>query len=121
LPGSGIIGDLVLFWRSREHRAGEIGWVIAPAQSGRGYTTEAARALLGLAFRDMGLHRVTARVDARNEASARLCRRLGMRQEAHLVENEWFKGEWSSELDFAILDREWERSEHDPASASESR
>ncbi len=29
-----------------------------------------------------------------------------MRQEAHLVENEWFKGEWSDELDFAILTRE---------------
>jgi RimJ/RimL family protein N-acetyltransferase len=30
-----------------------------------------------------------------------------MRQEAHLVENEWFKGEWTDELDFAILEREW--------------
>ena len=30
-----------------------------------------------------------------------------MRQEAVLVENEWFKGEWSTEVDFAILDREW--------------
>jgi aminoglycoside 6'-N-acetyltransferase len=30
-----------------------------------------------------------------------------MRQEAHLVENEWFKGEWGSELVYAILDREW--------------
>ena len=30
-----------------------------------------------------------------------------MRQEAVLVENEWFKGEWSTEVNFAILDREW--------------
>ena len=30
-----------------------------------------------------------------------------MRQEAVLVENEWFKGEWSTEIDFAILEREW--------------
>lgn len=30
-----------------------------------------------------------------------------MRQEAHLVENEYVKGEWQSELDYAILDREW--------------
>ncbi len=110
LPGTGVIGDLVLFWRSKEHRSGEIGWVQSPAYGARGYATEAARALLGLAFADLHLHRVTARVDARNEPSARMCRRLGMRQEAHLVENEWFKGEWSSELGFAILDREWERS-----------
>src|SRR5690242_4758611 len=113
LPGAGVIGDLVLFWRSREHRSGEIGWVQSPAYSGHGYATEAARALLDLAFDGLGLHRVVARVDARNDASARMCRRLGMRQEAHLVENEWFKGEWSSELDFAILDREWERLRHE--------
>jgi RimJ/RimL family protein N-acetyltransferase len=38
-----------------------------------------------------------------------MCHRLGMRQEALLIENEWFKGEWSSEIGFAMLDREWER------------
>jgi hypothetical protein len=30
-----------------------------------------------------------------------------MRQEARLVHNELFKGEWSTELDFAILADEW--------------
>ncbi len=33
--------------------------------------------------------------------------RLGMRHEAHLVENELFKGEWGDEDQFAILQREW--------------
>jgi RimJ/RimL family protein N-acetyltransferase len=30
-----------------------------------------------------------------------------LRREAHLVENEWVKGEWQSELVYAMLDREW--------------
>jgi hypothetical protein len=30
-----------------------------------------------------------------------------MRQEARLVENEFFKGEWSTEVDFAMLAEEW--------------
>jgi RimJ/RimL family protein N-acetyltransferase len=30
-----------------------------------------------------------------------------MRLEARLVENELVKGEWQSELVYAILDREW--------------
>jgi RimJ/RimL family protein N-acetyltransferase len=30
-----------------------------------------------------------------------------MRLEAHLVENEWVKGEWQSELDYALLASEW--------------
>ncbi len=36
-----------------------------------------------------------------------LAERVGMRQEAHLVENEWFKGAWGDEIDYAMLQREW--------------
>lgn len=102
-----LIGDTLLFWRSAEHRSGEIGYVFNPDHHGHGYATEAARAMLGVAFDGLGLHRVIARVDAENPKSAAVLRRLGMRQEAELVENEWFKGRWSTEIDFAILDREW--------------
>ena len=102
-----LVGDVVLMWHSREHRGGEIGYVLNPEFSGHGYATEAVRRLLGLAFEDLGLHRVIARVDARNDASARLARRIGMRQEAYLVRNEKFKGEWTDELDFALLEEEW--------------
>jgi RimJ/RimL family protein N-acetyltransferase len=48
-----------------------------------------------------------ARCEPRNSASAAVMERLGMRLEAHLVENEWVKGEWQSELVYALLDREW--------------
>jgi RimJ/RimL family protein N-acetyltransferase len=106
-----LVGDVMLQWVSEEHRSGELGYVLHPDRGGHGYATEAAHALLHLGFDDLGLHRVIARVDAANGASARVALRLGMRQEAHLVENEWFKGRWSDELDFAILDREW-RAQH---------
>jgi RimJ/RimL family protein N-acetyltransferase len=102
-----LIGDAVLFWHSREHRGGEIGYVLHPDSTGHGYATEAAHAMLRLGFDDLGLHRMVARIDERNESSANVARRLGMRQEARLVENELFKGEWSTELDFAMLADEW--------------
>jgi RimJ/RimL family protein N-acetyltransferase len=108
LAGTGeLVGDVVLFWHSLEHLAGEIGYVLDPAHGGRGYATEAARALLAMAFDGLGLHRVVARLDERNGASAAVARRLGMRQEARLVDNEMFKGEWSTELVFAMLAAEW--------------
>jgi RimJ/RimL family protein N-acetyltransferase len=102
-----LIGDVMLRWASATDRSGEIGYVLHPAHSGQGFATEAAHRLLHLAFDELDLHRVIARVDADNEASARLAARLGMRHEAHLVENEWFKGHWSDELDFALLEHEW--------------
>jgi RimJ/RimL family protein N-acetyltransferase len=103
-----LVGDVMLGWISDVHRCAEIGWVLSPAHQGHGYATEAARAILALAFDGLHAHRVVARVDARNDASVRVARRLGMRQEARLVENEWFKGGWSDELDFALLEHEWQ-------------
>jgi RimJ/RimL family protein N-acetyltransferase len=102
-----LIGDVILMFHSAEHLGGEIGWVLNPTHSGQGFMTEAATALVGLAFDQLGLRRVVARVDSRNTASLALARRLGMRQEAHLIENELFKGEWTDEIDFAMLAAEW--------------
>lgn len=102
-----FIGDVLLFWRSAEHRTGEIGYAFNPAHYGRGYATEAAGALLPIAFDVFDFHRVIARIDARNPASGSVLRRIGMRQEAYLRENEFFKGEWTDEIDFAILASEW--------------
>jgi len=104
-----LAGDVMLFWHSREHAGGELGYVFNPALGGRGYATEAANAMLRLGFEGIGLHRIVARIEERNEPSLRLARRLGMRQEARLVHNEFFKGEWSTEVDFAMLAEEWYR------------
>jgi RimJ/RimL family protein N-acetyltransferase len=102
-----LVGDVMLIWESAENRTVEIGYVVNPDHAGHGYATEAARAMLAMAFDRLGMHRVVARVDARNPASAAVLRHLGLRQEAVLVENEWFKGEWSTEIDFAMLEHEW--------------
>jgi RimJ/RimL family protein N-acetyltransferase len=100
----GVIGDLYFCLKGP---AGEIGWSLHRDHHGRGYMTEAAGALLGLAFAELARHRVFAQLDPRNTASAALCRRLGMRHEAHFVEDLWFKGEWGDTAVYAILDREW--------------
>lgn len=102
-----LIGSCNLHWVSREHRLGEIGFVFHPDHHGHGFATEAARPLIDFGFGVCGLHRIVGRLEARNAASARVLEKLGMRREALLVENEWVKGEWQSELDYAILDREW--------------
>jgi RimJ/RimL family protein N-acetyltransferase len=108
-----LIGDVILFWHSREHNGGEIGYVLNPEFGGHGYATEAAHAVLRLGFDDLGLRRIIARIDERNDASARVLDRLGMRREARLVQNELFKGEWSTELDYAMLADEWPAHRHD--------
>jgi RimJ/RimL family protein N-acetyltransferase len=104
---SEIVGDAVLGLVSAENLHGEIGYIVHPDHHGRGYATEMARPLLRIAFEKLGLHRVTGSLDARNAASARVLEKLGMRREAHLVENDFVKDEWQSELIYAILASEW--------------
>jgi RimJ/RimL family protein N-acetyltransferase len=100
-----LVGDCVLFWCG-EGQA-EVGYVLHPDHWGHGYATEAVGALLRLGFEDLGLHRIGARCDARNTASARVMERSGMRHEAHLVQSEFIKNEWTDELIYAILRSEW--------------
>jgi RimJ/RimL family protein N-acetyltransferase len=111
LAASGrLVGDVTLFFHSAKHAAGEIGYAFHPDVAGHGYATEACAAVLDLAFdrpNALGLHRVVARMDARNGASARLAARLGMREEAHHRSSEMFKGEWSDVVLYALLDHEW--------------
>ena len=102
-----LVADVILHWVSQEHALGEIGYIVHPDHSGRGFATEAAAPLLPIAFDELALHRVIGRTEVRNRGSARVLEKLGMRREAHLVENEFVKGEWQSELVYAILDREW--------------
>jgi RimJ/RimL family protein N-acetyltransferase len=106
----GLIGDVTLFFHSAEHAGGEIGYAFHPDVAGHGYATEACAAVLRLAFDKsdgLALHRVVARMDARNSASARLAARLGMRREAHHRSSEMFKGEWADLVVYALLDHEW--------------
>ncbi|PZS20442.1 MAG: GNAT family N-acetyltransferase [Pseudonocardiales bacterium] len=105
-----LVGDVMLHWVSQAHAQGEIGYIIHPDHAGRGYATEVAAALLPLGFDTdggLGLHRIFGRLDARNTASARVLERLGMRREAHLVQNEFVKGEWCDEAIYALLADEW--------------
>jgi RimJ/RimL family protein N-acetyltransferase len=112
-----VVGDVAFWLASEEHRTGEVGFVLKPEFTGHGYATEMAAEMLRIGFDELGLHRVVGRLDARNGASARVLERLGMRREALLVDNEWVKGEWTSELAYALLAEEWATSPVNRSSA----
>ncbi|HEV7345175.1 MAG TPA: GNAT family protein [Devosia sp.] len=103
-----LIGEVSLIWRSVDARQGEVGWIFDPHYHGQGYATEAARAMLDLAFGPGDIHRVCARCHVDNAASWRLMERLGMRREAHFREHALTKGHWDEEFVYAILWQEWQ-------------
>jgi RimJ/RimL family protein N-acetyltransferase len=98
-----LIGDVGV---NRLGRVAELGFTMAPAYQGKGYATEAVRAVLARLFA-AGVHKVSAECDARNESSARLLTRVGFTREGLRREHTWLKGEWTDDLLFGLLARDW--------------
>lgn len=115
-----VIGDMMLrienAWAQQEVIGqargvqGELGWAFDPAFGGRGYATEAVRALIGLCFGPLGLRRVHADCFLDNEPSWRLMERIGMRREMHTVQESLHRTKgWLDGLMYALLAEEWRR------------
>ncbi len=102
-----VIGQSNLNYISKEHKRAEVGWVINPNYVGKGLALEATRALITSAFTDHDFRRVVAYIDIENVSSVKLAKALNLRQEATYVEDEWFKGRWTSAYLFAVLKEEW--------------
>jgi RimJ/RimL family protein N-acetyltransferase len=92
-----------------EHAHAELGYWIAAAMWGRGYATEAARAVVAFGFATLGLHRIHARHFVRNAASGRVMQKIGMRLEG--VHRDAYRrwGRFEDAAVYAILAPEWEQ------------
>jgi RimJ/RimL family protein N-acetyltransferase len=105
-----VVGDMMLHLDGLDGTDGrqvELGWILAPEVHGQGYATEAASALLGVAFSELRAHRVWAQLDPANTSSSRICERLGMRREAMFEKGSWFKDQWTDLAIYAIRADEW--------------
>ncbi len=102
-----LVGAIQLTINSVEDRQGELGFTFNLDFGGRGLATEAVSAALGYAFSTMGLHRIFAGVDTRNERSWKLMERIGMRREAHFVHANLEGNDWVDDYTYAMLEHEW--------------
>jgi RimJ/RimL family protein N-acetyltransferase len=80
----------------------DLGYVLARAAWGRGYATEAARALVAAGFARLGLRRIVATCDPANAASARVLEKAGLRRAAFVPRHEWAKGRWWDALRYEL-------------------
>ncbi|WP_375459830.1 GNAT family N-acetyltransferase [uncultured Enterovirga sp.] len=112
----GIVGEVGVFISAECSNEGDLGWWLHPTHHGRGFATEAVKALICWCFSERKLHRVTARCLSANDASRRLMNRVGMRLEVQAIESRWLAGRWHDELGYALLRREWVASGPKPVS-----
>ncbi len=106
-----VIGNIYL--AKQDFDTWELGYVFNSGYHGKGYATEAARALVDYVFNSQNARRVVAMCNPLNEQSWKLLERLGMRREGHLIKNIYFKKDkigqpiWADTFEYGILSSEW--------------
>jgi [ribosomal protein S5]-alanine N-acetyltransferase len=102
-----VVGLCGCYGWDRENRRVDIGYHMEPSLWGKGYATEAARAIVGWCFDNLNVHRVQADCTEGNIASERVMVKLGFTFEGLWRENCWEHGRFVNLKQFGLLRREW--------------
>ncbi len=81
VPGIGLLGSCGVRLAEEDPTEATFGCELGREHWGCGYATEAARALIGFAFAELGVHHIQAQTLSENSPAIALAQRLGMRVE----------------------------------------
>lgn len=85
----------------------EMGWVLHPQHTGKGFASEASRALIDFGFKELGANRICANCNDANIASEKVMARIGMTKEGVLRETRKLRGNYYGSCIYGVLRREW--------------
>ena len=94
------------FWRiEKEHYRAEIGYLLNPAQQGKGIMQEAMKVVFQYGFEIMKLHSVEANVNPENTASIKLLEKNGFVREGYFRENYFYNGKFLDSAIYSLLSK----------------
>ena len=99
----GTVGIHRIDW---SRRSAGLGYWVRRSEWGRGYATEAARAVVEDSVRRFGLHRIEAHVATENLASQRIPLKLGFQREGIAREVEFVNGRYLDHIQYSLLGSE---------------
>jgi RimJ/RimL family protein N-acetyltransferase len=102
-----VVGTCTLFQLDGRHRRCEIGFALARKAWGRGVGSRAVVTALRFAFDSLGVHRVEADADPRNERCLHLLEKLSFKREGLLRERYHVSGEIQDAVVLGLLHSEW--------------
>lgn len=106
-----LIGNVYL--ALKDHNNYEVGYVFNFAYQGKGYGSEAVKALANYAFCEKKAHRIFAECNPENTRSWALLERIGFKREGRLRKNIYFscdedgKPIWQDTFIYGALEEEW--------------
>jgi RimJ/RimL family protein N-acetyltransferase len=108
LRSDGVLIGAIGLGVHQPHDRAELGYWIGKPHWGRGYCTEAARAVLHYGFTVLGLNRIHASHFGRNPASGRVMEKIGMKYEGCSRQHVKKWGVYEDLRRYAILKAEYE-------------
>jgi len=115
IPGTGdFAGFILLEVDPNQPTTAEVGCILRPEYWSLGYYTEILRTLLSFGFRTLSLHRIFAKCDELNHASAHVLEKSGLTYEGTLREHVWLRDHWRSTRYYGILAGEYRAGNSSP-------
>jgi ribosomal-protein-alanine N-acetyltransferase len=98
-----IIGTVSLYDLALPYSRGEVGYKFSSRYHHRGYASEAMEKLIDIAFTELHVHRLCARVLEQNTPSIRLLEALGFKKEGICRDYMCLKGQWLDHLQYSLI------------------
>lgn len=102
-----VIGSCSLHHFDEGYHRAETGYELNRAYWGQGIMPEAISSILSYGFTELGLHRIEAIIDDRNEQSKRLLLKLGFTYEGNLRQRYLNRDCFEDEHYYGLLKDEW--------------
>ena len=107
-PDLQVTGTCTLFAFDREGFRCELGFALARRAWGRGIARSAVEVVLRFAFEELGVHRIEADTDPRNQRSLRLLEQLVFEREGLLRQRYCVGGELQDSVMLGLLYPSWQ-------------
>jgi len=107
------VGVLNLRGLDSPHRMAEFGYWLAEEAQGKGIITRGCRALIDIAFREHGIHRIVIVNASDNVRSRAVAERLGFTMEGCQRERFLWQGRFCDAAVYSLLEQEWPLSARD--------
>lgn len=98
-----IVGTVSLYEISNTYSKAELGYKFSSQHHHKGYASEAVEKILDIAFTELGLHRICARVMEENTPSIRLLLGLGFEKEGVCRDFMKLRGQWVDHVQYSLL------------------
>lgn len=102
-----LVGTCGFFAWHRRWKRCTVGYELHGKVEGKGYMTEALRAVFTWGWREMDLNRIEAGVHPNNSASLKLLQRLGFQREGLARQQGFWRGEFHDMCQLALLREDW--------------